>query len=84
MWGGKLPFSNKTKPSVTMHMEDSTKTVNWLRAFFIWNHVSWEQSIIHDLVRNIKVLKESLDLRKKPVGNFPLVFFSNLTIPLTP
>ncbi len=71
MWGGKLPFSNKEKPSITMHMEDSTETVRWLRAFFVWNHVSWEQSIIHDLVRNIKVLKESLDLKKKPVGKAP-------------
>jgi hypothetical protein len=71
MWGGKLPYSNKTKPSVTMHMEDSTETVRWLRAFFVWNQVSWEESIIHDLVRNIKVLKESLDMRKKPVGKAP-------------
>lgn len=71
MWGGTLPFSNKAKPSITLHMEDSTETVRWLRAFFVWNHVSWEQSIIHDLVRNIKVMKDSFDLKKKPVGRAP-------------
>ena len=24
MWGGTLPYSNKAKPSLTMHMEDAT------------------------------------------------------------
>ena len=66
MWGGRLPFSNKVKPSITMHMEDASKRVRWLRAFFIWNTVSWEQSVIHDLVRNIRVLKQSLDIKQKP------------------
>ncbi len=66
MWGGRLPFSNKAKPTITMHMEDAKQQVRWLRAFFVWNAVSWEQSVIHDLVRNIKVLKQSLDLDRKP------------------
>ena len=71
MWGGRLPFSNKAKPSITMHMEDASKKVRWLRAFFVWNTVTWEQSVIHDLVRNIKVLKQSLDLKGKPALSQP-------------
>ena len=48
MWGGRLPYSNREKPSLTMHMADSLEKVSWLRGFFIWNLVPWEESIIHD------------------------------------
>lgn len=67
MWGGRLPFSNVAKPSLTLHMEDSTDTVSWLRAFFVWNHVPWEESIISDTVRILKEYKEFFDLKKGPV-----------------
>jgi hypothetical protein len=67
MWGGILPYSNKTKPSITLHMEDASNRVKWLRAFFVWNQATWEESIIHDVSRNLKVLKESLDFNRGPV-----------------
>jgi len=71
MWGGRLPFSNTVKPSLTLHMEDATETVRWLRAFFVWNHVPWEESIICDTVRIIKEYKEFFDLSKGPVAKDP-------------
>ena len=67
MWGGRLPFSNSAKPSLTLHMEDATETVSWLRVFFVWNHVPWEESIISDTVRIVKEYKEFFDLKKGPV-----------------
>ncbi len=71
MWGGRLPFSNSAKPSLTLHMEDATETVSWLRAFFVWNHVSWEESIISDTVRIIQEYKEFFDLKKGPIVKDP-------------
>ncbi len=71
MWGGTLPHSNKAKPSLTMHMEDATNRVRWLRTFFIWNHVPWEESIISDAVRIIKEYKPFFDLKKGPVKKDP-------------
>ncbi len=67
MWGGRLPYSCSEKPSITMHMEDASDTVRWLRVFFVWNHVPWEQSIIYDTVRILKEYKEFFDLDKGPV-----------------
>lgn len=66
-WGGRLPYSNHAKPSFTMHLSDANRRVRWLRTFFIWNTVPWEESIIHDTVRNLKVLKELLNLDHSPV-----------------
>ena len=71
MWGGLLPFSNSAKPSLTLHMEDATDTVRWLRGFFVWNYVPWEESIISDTVRIIKEYKEFFDLKKGPVAKDP-------------
>jgi len=71
MWGGRLPFSNSAKPSQTLHMEDSTDTVRWLRVFYVWNHVPWEESIISDTVRILKEYKEFFDLKKGPVVKDP-------------
>lgn len=71
MWGGTLPFSCESKPSFTMHMEDSEEIINWLRVFFIWNHVPWEESIIYDVVRIIKEYKEFFDLDRGPVAKDP-------------
>ena len=67
MWGGRLPYSNREKPSLTMHMVDSSKTVSWLRGFFIWNLVPWEESIIHDSIRNVKEFRENFNIKKKPI-----------------
>ena len=71
MWGGRLPFSNKQKPSITMHMTDSMERVRWLRAFFIWNPVPWEESVIFDAVRIIKEYKEFFDLKGEPCSKEP-------------
>ena len=71
MWGGKLPNSNREKPSITMHMEDATDKVRWLRTFFVWNKVPWEESIISDTVRIIKEYKQYFDLNKGQVKKDP-------------
>ncbi len=71
MWGGKLPFTNKVKPNTTLHMEDNNKRVNWMRAFFVWNHVPWEESVLYDTVRLTKELKTSLDFDRGPVVKDP-------------
>ncbi len=65
-WGGVLPYSSEKKPSFTMHMTDSTETVRWLRAFFIWNQASWEESIIFDLVRILKEYMPYFDKDRGP------------------
>ncbi len=67
MWGGTLPYSCKSKPSFTMHMEDASEKVRWLRTFFVWNQATWEESVIYDLVRIIKEYKEFFDLKRGPV-----------------
>jgi len=71
MWGGTLPYSNNAKPSLTMHMEDATEKIRWLRTFFVWNKVPWEESIISDTVRIIKEYKPFFDLNKEPVKKDP-------------
>lgn len=71
MWGGRLPYSNRIKPSITMHMEDSLERVRWIRAFFVWNHVPWEESVIHDVARILKEYKEFFDLDRGPVSKDP-------------
>ena len=71
-WGGTLPYSNNTKPSLTLHMVDARKRIHWLRAFFVWNVVPWEESIIYDTVRLINILKEWLDPVHGPVFKEPV------------
>ena len=71
MWGGRLPHSNKTRPTITMHLEDANRKINWLRPILVWNQAAWEQSIIYDSVRLVKELKDSLNLEKGPVLTDP-------------
>ncbi|NIQ00175.1 MAG: hypothetical protein GWM98_06890 [Nitrospinaceae bacterium] len=71
MWGGRLPHSNKTRPTITMHLEDANRKINWLRPIIVWNEAHWEQSIIYDSVRLVKELKDSLNLDKGPVLTDP-------------
>ena len=61
-----MPYSNREKPSRIMHFSDASGRVMWLRAFFVWNQATWEESIIHDTIRNIKVLKELLNIDHRP------------------
>ena len=48
-------------------MVDSLEKVNWLRGFFIWNLVPWEESIIHDAIRNVKEFREKFNIKKNPI-----------------
>jgi hypothetical protein len=71
MWGGRLPHSNKTRPTITMHLEDANRKINWLRPIIVWNTATWEQSILYDSVRLVKELKDSLNLDRGPVLTDP-------------
>jgi hypothetical protein len=77
MWGGVLPFSCRWKPSFTLHMEDAHNRVKWLRAFFIWNNASWEDSVIYDTVRILKEYKQYFDLEQgmvdRPAGDIKFI-----------
>ncbi|GJL77892.1 MAG: hypothetical protein NPINA01_08810 [Nitrospinaceae bacterium] len=65
-WGESIPYTNKIKPTTTMQMWDASKRVKFHRAFFVWNSAPWEESVIYDAIRNIKVLKELLDINQRP------------------
>jgi hypothetical protein len=71
MWGGRLPHSNKKRPTITMHLEDANRKINWLRPIIVWNQAGWEQSVIYDSVRLVKELKDSLDIERGPVLTDP-------------
>ncbi len=65
-WGEQIPYSNKKKPTTALQMWDQSKRINYLRVFFVWNSATWEEAIIYDTIRNIKVVKELLDLNHRP------------------
>ncbi len=65
-WGEPIPYTNKIKPTTTLQMWDASERVKFHRAFFVWNSAPWEESIVYDAVRNIKVIKELLDLNQRP------------------
>jgi len=65
-WGEPIPYTNKIKPTTTLQMWDASQRVKFHRAFFVWNSASWEESIVYDAVRNIKVLKELLNINQRP------------------
>ena len=65
-WGEPIPYTNKVKPTTTLQMWDTNQRVKFHRAFFVWNSAPWEESIVYDTVRNIKVIKELLDLNQRP------------------
>ena len=50
-----------------MHMVDSLEKISWIRGFFIWNLVPWEESIIHDAIRNVKEFREKFNITKIPI-----------------
>ena len=66
-WGETLPYSNNLKPSLIMHLSETNRRIRWLRIFFVWNTTTWEESIIFDSIRNLKVLKELLNLDNRPI-----------------
>jgi len=65
-WGEKIPYSNKIRPTTALQMWDTKGRANYVRAFFVWNEASWEESIIYDMIRNIKTLKELLNINTRP------------------
>ncbi len=66
-WGDPIPYSNSRRPTTTLQMWEKNNKVKFLRAFFVWNNVPWEDSVIYDTIRNIKVIKEMLDMNRRPV-----------------
>jgi len=66
-WGDPIPYSNSKRPTTTLQMWEKNNKVKFLRAFFVWNNVPWEDSVIYDTIRNIKVIKEMLDMNRRPV-----------------
>ncbi len=65
-WGEAIPYSNKERPTTALQMWDTRKKANFVRAFFVWNEATWEESIIYDMIRNVKVLKELLNINTRP------------------
>ncbi len=66
-WGEPVPYTNRIRPTTTLQMWESSNTeVKFLRAFFVWNEATWEESLIFDTLRNIKQLKEVLDINRRP------------------
>ncbi len=70
-WGGRLPFTNKIRPNITMHFEDENEKVRWFRPIVVWNDSPWEQSIIYDSIRLVKELKVNLNYEKGPTLTDP-------------
>lgn len=65
-WGESIPYSNNERPTTALQMWDNTGKAKFVRTFFVWNEATWEESIIYDMIRNIKVLKELLNINIKP------------------
>ena len=65
-WGEAIPYSNRELPTTALQMWYKNRKINFVRAFFVWNEATWEESIIYDMIRNIKVLKELLNINTRP------------------
>lgn len=65
-WGEAIPYSNKIRPTTALQMWDTQGRAKFVRAFFVWNRASWEESVIYDMIRNVKTLKELLNLNTRP------------------
>jgi len=93
-WGETVPYTNRHRPTTTLQLWDATKRVKFVRAFFVWNKASWADSIVYDAIRNIKQIKEHLDLNYRPQTKEPqelkfmlqdaLIIFFTLKPALTP
>ena len=70
-WGEKVPCTNKIRPTTALQMWDATRRVKFVRAFFVWNSATWAESIIYDTIRNIKQIKELLDIDHRPLKKAP-------------
>jgi len=65
-WGESIPYSNNERPTTALQMWDTAGKAKFVRAFFVWNEATWEESIIYDMIRNVKVLKELLNINTRP------------------
>lgn len=65
-WGETIPYTNHVRPTTTLQMWDARQRVKFLRAFFVWNRAPWSEAIIYDMVRNVKQIKELLNLDHRP------------------
>lgn len=65
-WGEPVPYSNQIRPTTTLQMWDASERVKFVRAFFVWNKATWEESVIYDAIRNVRQLKENLDIDRRP------------------
>ena len=65
-WGEAIPYSNNERPTTALQMWDTKGKASFVRAFFVWNEATWEESIIYDMIRNVKVLKELLNINTRP------------------
>lgn len=70
-WGEIIPYSNRKRPTTAMQLLDTSRRVNFVRAFFVPNSASWAESIIYDMIRNVRQLKELLDINHRPVKRAP-------------
>ena len=70
-WGEQVPCTNRIRPTTTLQMWDTTRRVKFVRAFFVWNTATWAESIIYDAIRNIKQIKELLDINHRPMKKAP-------------
>ena len=66
-WGEPIPYTNRQRPTTVLQMWEKNNRIKFLRAFYVWNNVPWEDSVIYDTIRNIKVIKELLDINRRPV-----------------
>ena len=70
-WGEKVPCTNRIRPTTTLQMWDTSRRVKFVRAFFVWNQATWAESIIYDSIRNIRQIKELLDIDHRPLKKAP-------------
>ncbi len=66
-WGEKIPYTNQIRPNIALQMWDANRRAKFVRAFFVWNSAPWEESIIYDTVRNVKQIKEYLNVDHRPL-----------------
>ena len=66
-WGESIPYTNKKRPTTVLQMWEKNNKLKFFRAFYVWNNKPWVDSVIYDTIRNIKVVKELLNIDKRPV-----------------
>jgi hypothetical protein len=66
-WGEPIPYTNKKRPTTALQMWEKNNKLKFFRAFYVWNNRPWVDSVIYDTIRNIKVLKEMLNMDRRPI-----------------